>query len=188
MTTRKPTPLDNELISRTRYEKDPSSCIVRQTVDSAAALLRSIPGYRQALGETQEIAVPEMRSGLLRRTVTPAVMGWLALEMRWDVSLYAHGCYSSLRAFLVDSGELLCVVNARDRSFMYSAAMSVEEFVRLFMTAWISKDSSATYYDAAAMNHALDELFERVFNEHCVPKSPLADGALCKELMRLLGR
>lgn len=189
MTSYHSIPLDPDLIERTRFEADPASCITKRTVDAAAALLRTIDGYRRALGQEQEIAIPEERTGLLRRTVAkPEVRGWLALELRWDVSLYDPGCYASIRAFLVDSGDVLCVVNARDRSFMFAADMPVEDFVWRFMAAWVRKDSSATYYDAAAMNRVLMETFERVYHENAVPKHPLADGALCKALLQMLGR
>lgn len=189
MASQNHTPIDTELVERTRFEQDPASCITRSTVSAAASLLRTVADYRRALGQAQETAVPEERTGLLRRTVAkPEVRGWLALELRWDVSLYDPGCYASIRAFLLDSGAVLCVVNARDRSFMFADEMPVEDFVWRFMAAWVRKDSSATDYDAAAMNRVLLENFERVYHENSVPKRPLADGTLCKALLQIMGR
>ncbi|MBQ7850886.1 MAG: hypothetical protein IJ343_14260 [Clostridia bacterium] len=187
MTSYNHTPLDASLIERTRFEHDPASCITRSTVDAAAALLRQIPGYRMALGQEQTVAIPEERTGLLRsKLVRSEVRGHLTLEIRWDVSLYDAGCYASIRAFLLETGLIACVVNARDRSLMYDVELSVEDFVWMFMAAWIRKDSSATYYDAAAMNQGLGELFSRIFREHAVPGRPIADGALAKVMQTLL--
>lgn len=176
-------PLDAELIERTRFKQDPAACILRSTVEEAAARLRQIPGYRAALGHAQSIAVPEVRQGLRRKLVSPAVCGHLALEIRWDVSLYDHGAYASIRAFLVDSGDVLCVVNARDRSVMGTASFSVEDFVMHFLRAWVSKDTTITDDDALTMNRELQDIFARVYEEYAVPGNPIADAALGKALL-----
>lgn len=186
MTDRNGRPLDTALIERTRFEQSPECCITEENVAGFAGLLRRVPEYHRALDRSKAVAVPEERSRVLRRVVKPAVEGWLLLDMRWDVSLYNAGEYSSIRAFLLDGGEVLCVVNARDRDTMHSMHMTPEAFARLFMEAWLKRDSAVTYYDAAAMNAELRAVYTRVFEEHAVKAEFIADGGLCKALLTLL--
>lgn len=179
-------PLDAALIERTRFEQSPESCIAEETVTGFAGLIRRVPEYHRALNRSRVVAVPQERSRVLRRMVKPAVEGWLILDMRWDVSLYNAGEYSSIRAFLLDGGDVLCVVNARDRDTMHSRRMTPETFARLFLEAWLKRDSAATYYDAAAMNAELRAVYMRVYEEHAVRAECIADGGLCKALLTLL--
>ena len=180
------TPLDAELIERTRFQQNPASCISQANVDALAALIRQTSGYRQALNKEQVVAIPEERTPVLKRLRAPAVSGWFVMELRWDADLYTPGKYSTIRAYLTDDGALLCVVNGRDRGVMFKRTYSVEDFAWLFMNAWICKDSATTYYDAVAMNDALRAVCDRVFEENIVQERFLADGSLCKELLRLL--
>lgn len=183
MTDRNGKMLDEALIERTRFEQSPESCISEENVAGFAALIRRVPEYHRALKRPRAVAVPQERSRVLRRLVKEAVEGWQILDMRWDVSLYNAGEYSSIRAFLLDGGDVLCVVNARDREPVLRRRMTPEGFARLFLEAWLKRDSAVTYYDAAAMNAELRAVYMRVFEEHSVRAECMADGGLCKALL-----
>lgn len=186
MTGRKGMPLDASLIERTRFEQEPASCISAQLAADFAVRIAQTPEYRRALNRPRAVAIPAERSAILHRVRQPAVEGWSVLEMRWDVSLYNPGEYSSISAYLLDSGEVLCVVNARDRETMLTRRITAEQFALLFLRAWVQRDSAAAYTDADDMNDALQGVCERVFREHIVPEKCIADAGLSKALLALI--
>jgi len=182
----KPRPLDRRLIQRTRFEQAPDDFITRQNTEEFASLLRQTPEYRRAVNAGKAMAIPEERSPVLKRLREPAVEAWLILELRWDVKVSEPGAYSSICLFLLDSGEVLCVLRARDQATMMTRRLQAETFAELFLRAWVRRDSLLASYVPRQMNEELHQAYTRLFREHVVPGQYLADAGLCRELLALL--